>query len=228
MVTKINDKKLKVSLIINIIVVILVTMASIFMFAGIKFMREESLLEVTKLEMFKFFTVDSNIFLGVISLIMIIYEIKYLRKKIIEIPNFVYILKLVGTSSIALTFLITLFFLCPQYGFYSLYNNSNLFFHLTIPVLAIISYLFFEPHNNKYKYAVYGIIPVLVYSIYYTSMVLLHLNDGGLTLKYDFYGFLKGNINNIYIVMPIIYIISYLISLGVIYLNKKIGDYSEE
>ena len=66
-------KKIKISLIINIIIVLIVIIGNIFMFTGIKFMPGGSLLEVSKIEMFKFYTVDSNILIGIISLIFIIY-----------------------------------------------------------------------------------------------------------------------------------------------------------
>lgn len=218
-------KKIKVSLILNIIIVLLVIFATIFMFTGFKFMPGGSLLEVSKVEMFKFYTVDSNILMGIVSLIFIIYEKKLLKNKIKEIPKKVYILKLIATSGITLTFLTTTFFLAPSYGFYAMFNNNNLFFHLIIPVLSIITYIFFEKHENKYKYAFFGIIPMFLYSIFYISNVLIHLNNGGLTFKYDFYGFLQGNINNIYIVIPVIYLMSYIISVLLVFGNKRGCNY---
>ena len=42
-------KKIKISLILNIIIVLLVLLSSIFMFIGFKFMPGETLLEVSKL-----------------------------------------------------------------------------------------------------------------------------------------------------------------------------------
>lgn len=215
-------KKHKISLIINIVIVFLVIIASIFMFTGFKFMSDETLLEASNIEMFKFYTVDSNFLMGIVSLIFIIYESKLIRKKITKIPQSIYILKLIGTSAITLTFVTTAFFLAPQYGLYAMYNNNNLFFHLIIPLLSIITYVFFEKYDNKYRYAFLGITPMFIYSVYYTSMVLIHLNDGGLTFKYDFYGFLQGDINNIYFVIPTIYLFSYLFSILLIFLNKKI------
>ena len=215
-------KKIKVSLILNIIIVLLVIFATIFMFIGFKFMPGGSLLEVSKVEMFKFYTVDSNILIGIISLIFIIYEKKLLKNKIKEIPKKVYILKLIATSGITLTFITTSFFLAPSYGFYAMFNNSNLFFHLVVPVLSIITYIFFEKHDNKYKYAILGIIPMFLYSIFYTTNILIHLNNGGLTFKYDFYGFLQANLNNIYLVIPVIYLISYVISVLLVFGNRKI------
>lgn len=215
-------KKIKVSLILNIIIVLLVIFATIFMFTGFKFMPGGSLLEVSKVEMFKFFTVDSNILMGIVSLIFIIYEKKLLKNKIKEIPKKVYILKLIATSGISLTFITTSFFLAPTYGFYAMFNNNNLLFHLVVPVLSIITYIFFEKHDNKYKYAILGIIPMFLYSIFYTTNILIHLNNGGLTFKYDFYGFLQGNLNNIYLVIPVIYLISYIISVLLVFGNRKI------
>jgi len=193
------------------------------MFLGIKFMPDKTLLEVSKIEMFKFYTVDSNILMAIISLIFAIYEIKLLKGKIDKIPNKIFILKIIGTSAISLTFIVTALFLTPQYGLYAMYNNNNLFFHLIVPLLSLITYIVFEKHENKYKYAIYGIIPMFIYSIYYTSMIIINLDNDGLTFKYDFYGFLNGKITNVFIVIPVIYLVSYLISILIIFLNKKIS-----
>ena len=199
-------KKVKKSLILNILIVILVLLGNILMFNGIKFMPAQDLLTATKIEMFKFYTVDSNILIGIISLWLIIYECLLLRKKINKIPECVYILKLIGTAGIMLTFLVTLVFLTPRYGFYAMYNNSNLFFHLIVPLLALTSYVFFEKHNNKLKNALYA-----------------HLKTEGLSYKYDFYGFLGGKMSNIIFALPVIYLITYLISLIIVFLNKKLA-----
>ena len=214
-------KNIKKSLICNTLIVTFVLIGSIFMFCGITFMKDVTLLESSNISMFRFYTVDSNILIGLISFIFIIYEFKLLKNKIKEIPKFIYILKLIGTCTIALTFFTTLLFLAPQYGFYAMYNNNNIFLHLLVPLLSLITYCFYEKHDNKYIYALYGIIPMFIYSIYYMTRVLIHLNNDGLSFKYDFYGFLNGNINNIFIVVPVIYLFTYIISILIIKLNKK-------
>ena len=48
-----------------------------------------------------------------------------------------------------------------------MYNNVNLFYHFIIPVIAFINYFIYEKHENRYKYALYGVIPLFLYSIYY-------------------------------------------------------------
>ena len=74
------------------------------MFSGFKFMPSEALLETTSIGMFKYYTVDSNILMGICALVFLIAE-----RKQEKVSNNVYIFKLVGTSAITLTFLTTLF-----------------------------------------------------------------------------------------------------------------------
>lgn len=216
-------KKVKISLILNLLIFIFVTVCTIFMFTGIKFMPGESLLELSKIEMFKFYTVDSNILIGIVSLILAIYEIRLLKGSIKKIPKKVYILKFIGTSAISLTFFVTLLFLTPKYGFYAMYSNNNLFFHMIVPLLSFISYIFFEKHDNKLRYSFLGIIPMALYSIYYISMIVINRHNGGLTIKYDFYGFLGGKLSNAFITIPVIYLISYIFAVMFIVLNIKIN-----
>ena len=214
-------KNIKRSFIINVIISFLVLIGTIFMFSGVTFMPEEKLLETKGIEMFKFFTVDSNILMGMISLIMAIYEYRLLNGKIKELPLFIYKLKLIGTSAVLLTFITTLCFIAPHYGFYAMYNNNNLFFHLIVPVLAFVSYVFFEKHENNYLYAFYGLIPMGIYAVFYITNIFIHYTEGENLYKYDFYGFLQGNIDNFYIVIPIIFVVTYLLTILMVFLHKK-------
>ena len=62
---------IKISLAINIIIVVFTIAASIIMFTGFKFMHGyETVLESTKIGMLRFFTVDSNIFMGIVALML--------------------------------------------------------------------------------------------------------------------------------------------------------------
>lgn len=75
-----KGRKLKISLVLNIIIVLFTVIAIIMMFTGFGFTNgEEPVLETTKLGMFKFFTVDSNLLMGIVSLIFVIYEINILK-----------------------------------------------------------------------------------------------------------------------------------------------------
>ena len=218
-------KKVKISLIINIIIVVLVTLGSIFMLSGFEFMAKEIPLIATKLEALKYFTVESNILIGIISLIFIIFEIQILQNKRKEIPDFMYILKLIGTVGVTLTFIVTAIFLAPnsEYPYYAFYQNSNLFFHLIVPILSIITFIFFESTDKiKFIYTICGIIPMMIYGLFYLTNILIHLDNGQVSFDYDWYGFLRYGLNTIIIIFPIIMIMTYTISLSLWQSSKQI------
>ena len=217
-------KNIKISLTINIIITILTIIASIIMFTGFRFMSgNDVVLESTKIGMFKFFTVDSNIFMGIAALIFSILEIKLLKGNIDKIPKSAYIMKYMATSSVTLTCFIVFVYLGPisNGGVITLLKNSNLFFHLIIPVLSIINYIFFEKTNLSFKTTIYGIIPTILYGIFYLINILIHMENGSVSTKYDWYWFVQNGVWTSFIVMPIILLISYIISIILWKCNKK-------
>ena len=114
-------KKINISLILNIINVLLVTTGTIMIFTGIRFTGDDLVLETRSFNMFKYYTVDSNIILGISSFILVIYEILLLKNKIKKIPNNILVIKHIGVVGVTLTFLVTLLFLAPTIstGFFS-------------------------------------------------------------------------------------------------------------
>lgn len=221
-------RKIKISLVLNIIIVILTILSSIMMFTGFKFMNgSEPILEVTKLGMFKFFTVDSNFLVGISSLILAIYEKRLLDNSITSIPIKYYILKFMATVSVSLTLLVVFIYLGPisKDGIGSMLQNSNLFFHLIIPLLSMISFIFFEYHKNfKFKYVFSSIIPTVAYAIFYLINVLLHVENGKVSPIYDWYYFIQGGLWQIMIVGPLMIIVTYIIGIVIFKMNKKFGN----
>ena len=212
--------KKKTALILNSIITILTIFASIIMFTGIKITHgAEPVLETTRLGMFKFFTVDSNMLMGLTALLFTILQI---TKK--EITKNMYRLNLMATTSVGLTFLIVFTYLgqISPGGIKSMLQNSNLFFHLIIPVLSIINFTIFEGTNKlKIKDTLYGIIPTVIYAVIYVTNLLLHVENGIVSPIYDWYWFVQNGIKYAIIVAPMIILISYIISLVLWKLNKK-------
>ena len=120
-------KKVKISFILNIVTVILVILMVTLMLLRVHFMPAKDLLILSsRFENFKFYTIDSNILVLLSSLLLSIYEYRLLKGKIKEIPNRVYIFKMVSIAAISVTFIITLcFFLIYYYIFAEFYY----FFH---------------------------------------------------------------------------------------------------
>ena len=216
-------QNVKKSLILNYIIFSLVLLGAVFMVTGYQFMTNTTLLDSSGFNAFKFYTVDSNILVGIASFIMMIYEMLLINKKIKEIPKYVYLLKYIGVVGVSLTFLVTALYLAPIYkeNFMFLYMNTNLFFHLIVPILAVISYVKYEKNKLEYKYSFITLSSVALYSIYYVSNILLHLENGEVVKEYDWYSFLIGGLNSMLFVMIFIFTFTYLIAHLLYKLNRK-------
>ena len=216
--------RLKISLILNIINVVFVAFATFSMVTGFYFMGDDVSLQLEGFSAFQFFTFDSNLLLGIVLVAFIVYEILILKKKMDKVPHILYLLKYVSTIAVSLTMLTVIIFLSPQAdNYFILFKNSNLFFHLVCPLMALIAFGFFEKDNDiKFKDTVYGIVPTFLYGIYYTTNVLVHIEGGRVAPIYDWYGFAQGG--TIGMILSVIILLSptYLISVLVYLLNKKV------
>lgn len=210
-------KNIKVSFIINIIIFVLTVFASIIMFSGFKFMQGPDLvLQSSSVGMFRFFTVDSNMFMGIMALIYAIYEFKVIKGTKKDIGKRVRLLKYMATVSVSLTFIVVFSYLGPitKGGIILLLKNSNLFFHLIIPVLSIINMVLFERSNKlQFKDTIYGILPTVLYAIYYMTNVLIHMESGKVVPDYDWYYFVQNGVWTAAIVIPIMLLITFIIAL---------------
>lgn len=220
-----NSYKLKISYIFNIIIVLLVVLSLIIMFGDINFMNmQDPIEESNRIAMLKYFTTDSNILVGIASLLLLINEKKVLKDKRKAIKPSLLIFKYISTISVMVTFLTVFIYLGPgsSGGIVSMLTNSNLFFHCIIPLLAFISFVFFERSNSiSKKYIKYGVIPVIIYAFYYMFGVLTHLNNGSVSIKYDWYWFVQRGIEYIFIVFPVMILGTYLLSYIIYILNNK-------
>ena len=217
-----DKKRYKISLILNIIIIALVIIASIIMFNGYKFMEGNTKLECSGFGMLKFFTIDSNILMGIVSLIFAIKEYQFLKGKIDGIPSSVYILKLMATTSVSITFSVVFVYLAPLFGsVYAMIMNANLFFHFLIPIFSIINFTIFEINNKiKAKYSFFGLIPFAIYSFCYLINILLHIKNGAVSSKYDWYYFVQNGIVSSLTIVFTILIICYTINFLLWRINK--------
>ena len=183
----------------------------------------DPVLESTKIGMLRFFTVESNMFMGIVALIYAINEIEILKGKKEEISLKNSVLKLMGTVAVSLTFLVVFTYLGPisKNGIPSLLMNSNLFFHLIIPVLSILVFVIFERTDKiKFRYAIFGVLPSFLYGIYYLTNILVHMENGKVSVIYDWYWFVQNGIWTAAIVAPMMLIATYVISIIIWRLNR--------
>ncbi|MCR5698798.1 MAG: hypothetical protein K6G52_04040 [Treponemataceae bacterium] len=217
------SKQNKASLTLNILIFVFTLFAMVTMMTGYEFMSGKKVLSSTSYAAFKYFTVDSNVFAGIVSLIYAIFLILLEKGKIKQIPQVLTLLNLASTAGVTLTMMVTIFFLAPQsrFGFLPLFLNSNLFMHLVTPLLCIINFILFEQGKISFAKTTLGTLPMILYALYYIPNILLHLEDGKPTLEYDWYGFMMGNAKAALIVVPLVLLITWAFALALWGLNKK-------
>ena len=190
--------KKKIALIINIIILI----GELIGFGRSLFIDRDFSLS--------YYTNDSNILALISSLLFIIFY-----KKDIELVKDV---RFVATSCLTVTFIVVIFILCPMYNFnYKLlmFTDNFLLFHTIVPILSIFSYLVLEDRSSKNYLC---LIFTIIYSVILLSMNILCLIEGP-------YPFLM--VRNQSPLMTLLWgalIIggSYLVGIGLNYLNKQI------
>ena len=141
------------------------------------------------LRTFCMFTVNSNILTGIGMFLTIPYAIEELRKRNYVVPGWLVELNFMLVTSIAITFLVSLFILSPVKGFALIFTGSRFFLHGVCPILAILTFCFFiKDHYLPFRSTFLTLIPVSLYASVYLVMVgLIGESRGGWP---DFYGFL--------------------------------------
>lgn len=74
-------KSYKISYILNMIIFILVIFSLTAMITGLEFLGEGMILSANKIEVFKFFNVDSNILAGIASILFALSDYKVIKGK---------------------------------------------------------------------------------------------------------------------------------------------------
>lgn len=144
---------------------------------------DADVLMASGLENLKYFTVLSNIFCLIVAIIFIVLSL--MRKKC---PI---ILKLISVSGVALTFAIVAFFLAPMYPDLNMYEGTNRFFHLIVPIVAMIEFIMYEQERKMpFKYTFFAAIPSLIYGNFYLANCLIN-GIGEWPETNDWYGFLN-------------------------------------
>ena len=220
-----SKKKLKISLFLNILIVLMTIFAFVVMFTDFKFMPGvETVIASSKVGRLRFFTIDSNLLMGITAFVFLIQQIKLLKGKIKKIDRKYYVLNLMATTAVALTFIVVLGYLghITPNGLYSMYVNKNLFFHGLIPLVAIINFIFFTNTNKlKFRDTRYGLTYIYLYILYYIINIVMHVENNKVSPNYDWYYFVQGNICKAFIVGPLIILLSYFISYALWRFNKK-------
>ena len=134
--------------------------------------------------LFRYFTTLSNVFCAIASLIVVICRLCG------SLPLWALLLKYVGTAAVTVTMLTVFLFLGPtSHDWKGLLTKAELFLHLICPLLAIVSFLFFEKTAMPAWTIAIGSLPVPVYGALYMYKVIYAPEEKRWE---DFYGFNRG------------------------------------
>ena len=145
-------------------------------------------LSATGVRSLRYFTVLSNILAGVAA---IAYMISCSRHGG-EASRGVRVFKYVAAVQVAVTFMTVAFMLAPIWGLLDLFSGPNFFFHLLIPLAAIIEFIVFKDSRPSIVENLFVVIPVFLYGCGYAANILIN-GMGGDTPKTtnDWYYFLN-------------------------------------
>ena len=130
----------------------------------------------------RFFTAQSNVLCAAASLLLMIFPQSHGA----------WLLKYIGTAAVMVTMLTVFLFLAPSVGkdwVSVLLKGPDLFLHLITPLLALVSFCFFEKRGMDLGMALLGMLPVLIYGPWYLYKIRFAAEGKRWD---DFYGFNKG------------------------------------
>lgn len=186
---------------------------------------------------FLFFTVQSNIWIGVWCLFFAIMQVVCLCKRKNYFRRWMYVIKYMFTTSITLTFVVMSAMLTPtfiQQGMgKSLLSLSNIFPHYVVPILAIVDFILFDTswETKKADFLFATIMPIyyLIFALILGACGVQFSQDGDtfpyFFLDYDGMGWFNWfNPNGKYGVFTlgvfwwIVILTAFVIGMGILYL----------
>lgn len=126
---------------------------------------------LTGWNVFKAFTVQSNIWITLMVLILVIYQSRHPNE---QLPKYLIILKFMTTAAILLTYIVFAVLLSPFVTFNYLISPTNLFLHVVTPMLAVIDFILFDSLLYTKKSVVYSalVLPFIYAVIFEITYVI--------------------------------------------------------
>ena len=158
-----HNRKRNISIILNVLIIIFEIIGLLLAYDSIKAID------------LSYYTIDSNIFLLITSILYLIYRNK--RSK------FLSIVKYSSTLSVSVTFLVVILVLLPMLDFnfkFLFLEHGGLFLHLLCPLMAIVSFIFFEKHEieNILKNNLRAVYFTIIYAVILISLNILRIVNG--------------------------------------------------
>ena len=212
-------KRARGALVINVLIAVMVPVAWCMML----FSRSDVALTAMGVYSLKYFTVLSNLLLGVASAVYAVFLVRFLRTGAV-VPRGAHAFKYVATVATTVTLMTVLLFLGPTVGYPPMFVGANLWFHLIVPVAAIVELAFFdEAFGLSFRETLIGVLPTLLYGIVYCANILLN-GVGELPYTNDWYGFTAWGVQFMPVVFAIMLLATWLFAIALRAANVRRGQ----
>ena len=169
----------------------------------------------TGVENLKFFTVLSNIFCGIVAAAALV--MSFCGKRMPVLP------KLMAAAAVSLTFMIVAAVLAPLYPDYDMYAGSNRMFHLIVPLVAMVDFVFLNVDGKiPFKYTLISAVLSLVYGNFYLGNILIN-GIGVWPESNDWYGFLNWGWPMGIAIFAFVIFMNWLLACALLFLNSLVN-----
>ena len=163
----------------------------------------------------KYFTVLSNLFEGVASLLWLAFAVCTAEH---APPKAVEAVKYVACVCVGLTFVTVMVFLGPLYGYPFMFAGANLFFHLLIPVASMAEFVLMNATPMTLRHNLEATLPTLLYGSVYLINILFN-GVGEYPDTNDWYGFVNWGLPVGIVIFAMISMAAFVIGLALRRLN---------
>ena len=161
----------------------------------------------TGIRSLRYFTVLSNLFAGLSGLV---YVIAAVRKRV---TARVLRLNLMSTAAVAVTFFTVFCFLGPLYGYRNMLQGPNLWFHLLIPLMAMLGFSLMGGEPLPRRAALTPVLCPLLYGLVYYLNICIN-GIGAWPKTNDWYGFLNWGTPVGFVIFGFILLLDWLAALA--------------
>ena len=176
----------------------------------------EKLLSRRGLSSLKYYTTLSNLFAGIVSLLILLHAFSGGKGSVSPLLS---LLKYSSSVSVALTFLVVLIFLGPRMGYRPLFAEEQLCLHAIGPLLAILTFIF-SPLLSPltFRDSFLALIPTLLYAVVYAGNILKNGFGEGENTN-DWYGFGIGGVKTFPVVILIVLTVTWGLAMALLRLR---------
>ena len=163
------------------------------------------------LQYLKYFTVLSNLLMGVAALAHAVALSLAACGVLRRVPKAIRRLKYISTCAVGLTFFTVLCFLGPRTGFRDSYDGANLWFHLLIPLAAMLEFTLIDREGRiPPRYATLALAMPALYGAAYLGNLIAN-GYGGRDHSNDWYDFAADGPAGAFIALPAMLLAAWVI-----------------